>query len=222
MAKKDDESVTDAPDPWAVLQRLTEALEAMKAQPVDNPDPGMQAALTAALERLADAQVSGSKLIADETRRAHRPSNEVVPGISVFQRRGRLLDKSVPGPHKPPLKCLMMLPWLAEWDSLTREEVELLNLLEAGTYTVKKTDNSKTQMVVQIKVAADGVTPSSLLMNHDTAFNNDNFRMMPPLAELIRQMLKQHDRIITQQAAAILTDDEEEAMIAAGDLLVSV
>ncbi len=115
-----------------------------------------------------------------------------------------------------------MIPWLVEWEGCTREEVELLNLLEGGSYTIKRADRSKINVEVVIDYKADRVTPSLLTVRHESAFNNDNFKMMPPLADMLRDMLKQHDRTIALAAASVLTDEEEEALIEAGDLSVSV
>lgn len=180
--------------------------------------PELEGQLATALSRLAEAQLAGSQLIADETRRAHRPSNEVVPGISVFNRRGQLLADY----QKPRLKCIMMVPWLVEWESCTREEVELLNLLQPGTYRVTRIDKSKVNLTIQIDYAVDQVTPSRLIMTHDTAFNNDNFKLVPDLTRMLREILLQHDPEIAMRAKKILTDEEEEALIEAGALSVSV
>lgn len=224
MAKRsDDESgeTTPAPDPWAVMSQIANALEAISRKQEAAPDDrlmAMQEKLSVALERLADAQVESGKLIASETRRAHRPSNEVVPGISVFNRRGVGLPDDAQGPRKRPLACIMLLPWLAEWESLTREEVDLLNLLVKcpGQYEAQKIDKSKIRMDVLVEYKLDSKTPSRMLVNHETAFNNDNFKMMPPLVDWVRHILKQTD--MRKEAAAVMTDEEEEALIEAGEL----
>lgn len=224
MARKndsDDEDITTPPpDPWSVLARLANALENIAANQQANPNQdtaGLMVTLTQALTRLSETQLEGSKLIADETRRAHRPSNEVTPGISVFNRRGDLLEDY----KKPKLKCIMMIPWLVEWESCTREEVELLNLLEAGEYAVKRTDNSKVRVTVVMDYKVDGKTPHRLLLNHETAFNNDNKNLVPILSDMLRQILRQHDRPVALAGAAVMTDEEEEALIEAGELTVS-
>lgn len=215
---------TPAPEPWDVLSRLATAMEAIsqKLAASQATDVGalmeLQGRLANALERVSEASLEGSKLIADETRRAHRPSNEVVPQISVYNRRGVL----VPGYDKPKLKCTMMVPWLVENEMSTREEVELLNLLEEGEYTLKRTDNTRVRIEVQVTYKVDGKTPSRLLMTHDTAFNNDHFTLIPPLPDLLRQLLKQHRPEIRRAAAEVLTDEEEEALIEAGQITVSV
>lgn len=218
-----------APNPWAVMKQLVQAIEHLQARQA--PDQNNQALeiLTQAVLRLSDASIAGSKQIADAQIKAVRPSNEVIPNISVFNRRGRdplaagcadlALHKAT---LKPPLKCMMMIPWIAEWESLTREEVMLLNLLEEGAYVVKRQDRSKVTMSVTIRYAQDNRTPSLLFINHETAFNKENFRNMAPLPDILRDMLRQHDRPVAQRAAAVLTDEEEEALIEAGQLSVTL
>lgn len=208
------------PDPFAVMDRLAAALEMMAqkqaASPNDSTVMDMMAKLASALERVSEASIEGAKIQAAEARRIHRPSNDVVPMISSLNRRG---ERDFP---KPRLKCVMLIPWLADIDSLTREEVELLNLLQPGDFVIRKMDGTKVKLTVQITYGLDEVTPSRLLMNHETAFNNDNQRWMPPLVDMLRQVLKSSkDKNLRAQAAAVLSADEEEAMIEAGDLSVS-
>lgn len=226
---KNPETPPATPDPWAVLNRLAAALESAKSSEAAGGNSEIMSRLTTALERVSEAQMDGSKLIAAETRRAHRKNNEVPPNISVFNRRGTLLPDSDTGPRKLPLKCKMMIPWLAEWESLTREEVELLNLLENGEYIVSLVDKSRVKMAVVITYKLGGVEPSTLLLNSigsdgqpGTAFNNDNFRLMPTLTDMLRQILRQHEKTIKAKAAAVLSDEEEEALIEAGELTVSL
>lgn len=230
MAKRDDENPETPPsiDPWAVLNRLAQAMESLKSAPSSAQSEELMIRLSTALERVSESQVEGAKIIASETRRAHRPSNEVIPGISVFNRRGTLISEDDPGPRKSPLKCPMLIPWLVEWESMTREEVELLNLLQPGDYNLSLIDKSKVRIQVKIDLKVDGKTPSRLLMYNvgvdgqpGTAFNNDNYRLSPPLSDTLRQILKQHDKPIAAQSRAVLTDEEEEALIEAGELSVS-
>lgn len=228
MAKKEEETpeTPELPDPWAIISKLTEAIQGLARAPQNDQNQSLTLRLTEALERVSEAQLAGSKLIASETRRAHRPSNEVVPNRSVFNRRGTLLpDQSgMPDgrdPRKPLLKCVMMIPWLVEWESCTREEVELLNLLGQGEYTLRRIDNSKIRVTVKIDYKIDNVSPSRLVLTHETGFNNDNFKLMPALPDMLRQLLRQHPQPVPQHAILVMTDEEEEALIEAGALLVS-
>lgn len=247
MAKKDDDGVSGlnvpAPKeemvPISALDRMAAAIEALaKVQAATAASGGtndraneLMDKLSSAMVRMAETQLQGSQLIADqtksialETKRAHRPSNETPINVSVFNRRGTMLEDH-PDPamrySKPKLKCLMLIPWIVEWESCTREEVELLNLLQPGEYILKRIDNSKVRVTVAITYGVDNVTPSQLLMTHDTAYGNDQFKLMPALTEILRQVLKQHDMSIRAKAAQVLSDEDEEALIEAGELSVS-
>lgn len=206
-----------AVDPLTLMASIAQSL-AILVQRSDSQAEGLVKALAPALERLADATLAGAKIQADETKRAHRPSNTVLPLISVFDRRGATLEGYV----KPKLKCRMDIPWSLRDEELTREEVQLFNLLEGGEYVVKRNDGSKVQMTVAIKYGVDQITPSHLVMNHETAFNNDHKNLMPSLADMARQMLRQHSPAVYKLSTAVMSDEEEEALIECGELAVSV
>lgn len=216
-------------DPLMVQLEMAKAMQALAAQmqanretaaPTnDNRMANMMEVLSSALVRLSESNIEGSKLIADETRRAHRPSNEIAHNRSVFNRRGVTLPEEEY--KKPALKCIMMIPWLIEWESINREEVELLNLLQEGEYILSRVDRTKIRVTVHVDYKVDNVTPSRLIMNHETAFNNDNKDLMPPLTDWLRMILKQHDPETRSLAAAVMSDEEEEALIEAGQLSVS-
>lgn len=209
MAKNDDTPSTE--------DRLIQALEILAANNSSARNEELMITLTKAMERISETSLAGSKMIADETRRAHRPSNEQVPNTSVFNRRGVLLSDY----EKPKLKCLMMMPWLLEWESMTREEVELANLLEPGEYALVRMDNSPIRVNIQADYKVDGVTMSRLVLHSDTGFNNDNFRTHRPFPEILRSLLKQHSPEMRAKAAGVMTDEEEEALIEIGQLSVS-
>ncbi len=204
-------------DPLALMASIAQSL-AVLVQRSDSQAEGLVKALAPALERMAEATLAGAKIQADETKRAFRPSNEVVPKLSVFNRRGETLE----GYTKPKLKCRMDIPWSLRDEEITREEVELFNLLQPGDYIIKRNDGSKVAMTVLVRYGVDQVTPSHLVMNHETAFNNDHKALMPSLADMARQMLRQHVPEIRKAAAAIMTDEEEEALIECGNLAISV
>lgn len=228
MAKNESNEEPQTPNPWEILNKLSDALTSAKQAAQSTGSEELMVRLTSALERVSAAQLQGAELIASETRRAHRPSNEVTPRISVFNRRGVLLPPGVDGPTKPPLRCVMMIPWLVEWESCTREEVELLNLLEQGEYRLTLSDKSKVMIGVKIDYKLDGITPGRLILNSlsqdgspGTAFNKDNFRNVLPLPDMLRQLLRRHKPEVAARAASIMSDEEEEALIEAGQLVVS-
>lgn len=210
MAKKDDDNELTMED------RLILAIEMLARRDASPRNDDLMERLTLALDRVAANQLEGSKLVA----RAQRPSNEVVPMRSVFNPRGETLE----GYTKPKLKCaIVLLPWQAENESMTREEIELVNLLQPGHYVVKRIDSSKIKMSIQAEYDVDGIKMTKLLLNHETAFNNDNFRLMPALPDYLRQILKQHADVAVQKAAReVMSMEEEEALIEAGDLSVAV
>jgi hypothetical protein len=223
----DSEPLTANIDPFVVIANLTEAINRLgqrqeqleqRAAQSDGGDTTQElmATLGAALARVADANIKGSEQIAAEMRRSQRPSNEIVPMRSVYNQRGVLLDDY----QKPPLKCVMFIPWFAEWESLTREEVELLNLLQPGLFRVSFNDEDEFEMSVKMEYALDGKTPSRLLMNNDKAHTQENHRRNIPLRAMLRQIVAQIPG--TEQALAmVLTEKEEAAMIAAGKYTVS-
>ena len=227
MARKNDDDTglpndEQAPlvnDPYAVMQALADAIGGLGKRQDDNDlkQQELMSTLAAALARVADANIKGSEQIAQEMRRTNRPSNETVPLRSVYNQRGVLLDDY----QKPPLKCIMFIPWIAEWESQTREEVELLNLLEPGSYTVTFNDDEQFVMTVKVEYALDGVTMSRLLMNSDKAFTQENKNRTLPMRVMLREIIAQ---IPGKDAAlaAVLTEKEEAAMIAVGKLIVSM
>lgn len=207
-------------EPMDITTRLTLALERLASKQEQTEKAGgvgdaailaMIGTLAAAVEKLTEGQLKGSELIANATKKATRPSNEAPPQISCFNPRG---DKDFP---KPQLKCQMLLPWPAEPESLTREETELLNLLEPGDYVIARNDRTKVKMSVRCTYNLDSDKPSKLIINHDTAFNNDYHRMMPPMTEYLRSMLKQNPKS-RQAEKLVVTDDDELLLIAAGQL----
>lgn len=198
-----------------MLGRLTQAMEVIANQQAGgNNNSAIEKAMdrmAAAFERMAAAQLEGADRVARATRIASRPSNEAYPAISKYNLRG---DKDFP---KPAFKYMILAPYPVEHESCTREEVELLNLLVPGEYMIKRNDDTKVKLTVRATYKLDTDDMDKVLINHDTAFNNDYHRLMPPFSNWLRQMLKQ--KPITRIAAdRILTMDEEADMILAGQL----
>jgi hypothetical protein len=200
------------PDPWAVLAGIQQALTLLAQRPAESQDPDMMAKLTGAMERIASATTEAAEKTVLESKRAFRPSNEVSPNRSVFHPRGRALT--------PDLKCRMAVPWPVSGDTETREEVQLLNLLEQGEYRVRRPDGSAYVERVTAKTDLNGKL-SDLNITNETAFNNDNYKTAPGLVDRLRQMLKQHPKPIREQAAAVLSMDEEQALIDSHELSVT-
>lgn len=227
--------IAEGQDPIeALLQQMvsTQAVLAdrVAAGSADDRIERLIASLAQGINRLADvtlhsaqAQALATQSQIESQNKVRRPSNEVVPKISVFNRRGESL-KLPNGDFyvKPTLKCTMWWPYTLEDNLMTREEVELCNLLQQGEYMLKRIDNSKIKVTLKAEFNIEGDKMTKLVAIHETAFSNDNFGLMPAFDQQLRQLLRQHKGDIPAHAAAVLTDEEEEAMILAGELAVSV
>lgn len=190
--------------------RFVSVLEAMEQRQASG-DVSSNNQLAASMQLIAEAmngfrqaQLQGAQTVADMQRRTVMPENKFPPLVSAFNGRG---DKDFP---RPALKCPMLLPWPAEAESLTREEIDLLNLLVPGEYTIRRADRTPIKLTVTVHLKLDSDQPSQLLIHHDTAFNNDNHRLMP--YDWIRQMVVSHPHL-KAKAIAVVTMDEEEALI---------
>jgi hypothetical protein len=202
-----------APDLGKILEGIQQALAILASRPAEPKNDELMTKLTGAMDRIAQAQTDGAERMALETKRAFRPSNEIVPLRSAYHPRGRTLT--------PPLKCRMAVPWPVTGDTETREELELLNLLEQGEYRVRRPDG--TAYVERVIVTKDlNGALSELTVTNETAFNDDNYKTAPPLVDRLRQILKQHAKPIRDAAAAVLSMDEEQALIDAHELSVVV
>lgn len=180
--------------------------------------------LSGALERFAEAQEE----MVREQKRGTRPSNNIVPMRSSVNPRGELLsDHKDPEKRytKPKLVCPMFLPFPAEDEMLTREEVELCNILAEmpGEYLFKKIDNSKVRIQLRVEFDINGKRPTKVTIFHDTAFNRDHFRLLPPMADWMRYVIRQADNPeLRARALKVLSMEEEEELIEKGELAVSV
>lgn len=177
----------------------------------------MLLALIRALEGIASGQVNSQRAASealDMAAKMQQPDNRTGPNISAFNPQG---ESQHP---RPKLRCEMFLPWEAEADSLTWEEIELLNLLREGEYAIRRNDGVKVKVTIKVKMNLNG-TPDVLLMNSEAGFNDENAWMMPPLTNILRQVLMGHPET-KHAAASVMTMDERRAAIAAKELPVSV
>lgn len=174
-------------------------------------------ALTRALEGIASGQVNSQRAATealDMAAKMQQPDNRTGPNISAFNPQG---ESQHP---RPKLRCPMFLPWEAEADSLTWEEIELLNLLREGEYAVARNDGVKIRVTIKVKMNLNG-TPDTLLMNAEAGFNDENAWMMPPLTSILRQVLMGNPET-KHAAAAVMTMDERRAAVIAKELAISV
>jgi len=173
-------------------------------------------ALTKALESVASGQQDSREAAQhalEMARKQQQPDNITAPQISVYNPQG---EKDYP---RPKLKCRMFIPWEAREETLSWEEIELLNLLQEGEYKVRRNDGTYIKVTIRVATNMAGRV-DKLLLNHETAYNNDNHWLMPPMVDMLRSLAPQMGQ--KDVAAKILTMDERIALVEAGSLPVSV
>lgn len=167
-AKKEDE--IPAPTVNLTMDQLKELIR--EARGVQDTDDYIQ--------RVADANAQANK-------RALRPENEQHPGISVFSYPEG--DQAHP---KPDLKAkVFWVGYPLEKDTLTPEEVALVNELEPGTYTFTRTDNSVAQVVIEAKYDAAGQVAR---LEVTFPAKGDAHKLLPPMVVMLRAMLGKPSR----------------------------
>lgn len=193
------------------IARLAAAMEKMVERqqgpsPIDPTLAALLSAMMATMERIVQAQVAGNASNAEALRKSQDPSNPFAPGTSVFNPRG---ERDHP---RPQLKCKMFLPWEAEVESLTREEIELLNLLQPGEFYIRRNDESRIMMEIKATINPNSGKFDRLLMNSETALSNDYHWLMPPMRNYLRQILNQ--RADTKSIASrVMTMEQELELI---------
>ena len=201
------------PDDTKDADRLAQILEAITATQAALAERVTTATATdgdqAVLDRLTtafEALTATQKEVANATK---RPSNQFPPEISPYNLRG---DKDFP---RPRLKCQYVTPWCRPDDdtSLTREEVELLNLLEPGTYPIRRTDGTRIELAVLATYPPEGGdVPTRLTVTHPTAFKQDQHTLLPSLVDTLRMMLRSKPSLHAK-AKLVVTMEEEEDLI---------
>lgn len=162
-------------------------------------------------ERQLKVQEAATGIQAAQLKQTAPKSNAAGPKISVFNLRG---EKDFPMPQ---LKCEVIAPFPSTptLHAYTREEVELLNLLEPGVYQVELTDQSVVALnVVGTKNSQSGALERMEFVGmYDEAtrgyaafYTSERKQIIPPLATMLRQMLG-------GDASDVLTMKEEAARI---------
>lgn len=203
----------DALDPRSINERMLQALESMQSRTAEGGASDMMALamlqLADAMKGIRDGQLEAARIVANMQRTTMAPENKFHHNISAFNLRG---DKDFP---RPLLRCDYFLPWPVKpsaAEELTREEIELLNLVEPGEHTILRSDRTKVKINVKIDRKHDSEAPSRVVFIHDTAFNNDYHALIPH--DWIRQLVTSNPK--TRDAARnVLTMEEEEALILA-------
>jgi hypothetical protein len=175
--------------------------------------------LTSVLARLLEIQAGNQDVQKAQLKQTAPKSNQSGPLRSPFNPRG---EKDFP---MPLLKCDVYAPWkmTPTYHSLDREEVELFNLLDPGEYPVELVDGSTVRVhVVGVRNSNTGQLEKLSLMGakddqgvHAGLFTNENRHNFPSLKSMLRQM-------VGEPAESVLTMKREAALIASGELAVSL
>ena len=187
-----------------------------KTQTVDDT---AEPTLAQVLQRMVEIQAQSQATQQAQLKQTAPKSNQAGPMISPFNPRG---EKDFP---MPLLKCDIYAPWKLSptYHSLDREEVELFNLLEPGEYPVEMVDGTTIRVhVVGVRNANTGALEQMALVGakddqgkHGGLFTNENRHNFPSMKAMLRQM-------IGEPAESVLTMKRELALIASGELPVSL
>lgn len=183
-------------------------------------DTSVSDRLTEALERITGSHAQTMEIMANARKQEARPSNMVAPMRSVLNPQGETAE----GWTKPRLVCEMHIPWRAENEDLTVEEVQLLNLIvnHPGSYVIQRNDDSRIKLSVTVEMDESGTKPTIMRFRHDTAFRNEYRNTIPSLAKYLRQILSQCPEETRAAANRILTMDQLAELVELGTVPVSV
>ena len=163
--------------------------------------------------KIQGQQAQAQLIVSEETAKRLKPKSLEIADCaqrSPFNPRG---ERSYPMPR---LKCEIYAPWKMDPQShsLTREEVELFNLLEPGEYHFDLNDGTPAIMrVVGVRNDATGQL-EKLQLSPVPNWDNEHKGRFRSMAEILRQMLG--------GCTGIRTMAQEKAAIASGELAVSV
>lgn len=168
MPSVDPKTYADMPDPKGLS--IADLIAALKAA-TGNDDESMQ---------------KRAQYEAEAWTRLNKRENDPAPMISAFNPLG---DRDHP---RPALKCKMdWVGYPCERDSLSVEEIELLNAMEPGEYTFHRTDGTAERLTV-----TPLTSPTGKLERLSFYFpcRGDNRHNLPGLAPLLREVLKKTPR----------------------------
>jgi hypothetical protein len=120
-------------------------------------------------------------------RKQLRPENDTHPDQSVFNPRG---ERDHP---RPLLVCEMFLgPYPLERQTLTRQEIELLNQLQPGSYEITKADGLVIPFHVIPRMRVDGKTVERITIAFPCA-DDDQKQNFPSFATMLREVVDQQE-----------------------------
>lgn len=152
----------------------------------------------------------------EQLKQTRKKSNDVGPDRSVFNPRGQ---KDYP---MPDLKCEVLMPWPLRkgfMHGLTREEVELMNLIEPGEYVISLLDGTDVQCCVlgtrntltrKVERLAFMGTRDEESGHYSTLYSKERRNAFPSMVATLREILDQKGT----SYAHIMTMKEENRRIA--------
>ena len=163
------------------------------------------------VDELKQSRLEAPDVHAKAMKKAMRPSNDAVPGISVFNPRGQ---KDYP---LPDLKCEIMAPYSIHpaYHGLDREEVELFNLLEPGDYEIELADSTNGRVFVKGIFNELTEKLEKLSVSTSPLWTAENKSLFPSMRSMLRQ-------ILGEKANQVMPMTQERKLILAGQLDVSV
>lgn len=176
--------------------------------------------IASALDRLASIaeaqakQAEAQAIVSEATAKRLKPrSLEIgeIAQISCFNPRG---EKDFP---LPKLKCEIYAPWKLTLTNhgCDREEVELFNLLEPGTYTITLNDDAPAKVdVIAARNDATGKI-EQMKLQPTPSWSGENRQRFPAMRKMLREMLG-------EKADVVMTMQKERLGIASGAIPVSV
>lgn len=175
--------------------------------------------LTQLLAEMVKQSAAQTQVTQAHLKRTAPKSNTAAPAISAYNPRGQ---KDFPMPE---LKCEVHMPFpqRPQLHGFTREEVELMNMVQPGDYVIEMADGSSQKISIIGKKNNDGRVESMRFAgpfdpdtnNHTALFTKENKQTFPALANMLRQ-------IVGDASDAILSMKEEVKKVKAGELAVSV
>lgn len=200
-------TITDMNDRFGEILALMEKQQQQAAGGSNEMIATAMMAMAEAMRGFGSAQKEGANTIADMQRRVQMPENRFAPMISAYNLRG---EREFP---RPALRCPTLLEGIPfEAEVCTREEIELLNLLEPCEVIIRRNDDTGVKVLVSAEMHLDSNQPSKIKIQHGTAFNNDQHKQMAK--DWIRQIVEANPRT-RDQGKMVLTMREEAALIVA-------
>lgn len=171
----------------------------------------------------------GLEVQREQLKQTRKKSNTKPPLISAWNPQG---ENFYPMPR---LKCTVLMPWpqTPETHGFTWEEVELVNLLELGEYTVTLTDGTtvKANLIGTRHPSTGAITKMAFMGAIDetgmpgSLYTAERKNVMPALVAMLRDMLDQkgikHDHVLTMaerlRRTTLPKEDERFLPVAVGE-----